>query len=78
MVSFSLDELTLPYGKWKALSEERLPQLDPAARRWLYAWNAWDLAANARNDDERRIERRGHYLGWFDAQDDDARPVSER
>ena len=70
-------ELTLPYSAWEAMIKERLPRLAPSEREWLFAWNAHDLAMNVRDDNERRFERRGHYLGWLDAKVPTHAPVGE-
>ena len=49
--------------EWKSVVEGlSLPQDD---QEWLNAWDSHDLAMNVRDDAERAIERRGHYLGWF-------------
>ncbi len=63
---FTMADLALPYAQWHALENERRTKLDPEVRDWLDAWTLYDLIANTRSDDERRYERRGHYIGWFD------------
>jgi hypothetical protein len=63
---FTPDELRLGYLEWKPLSEERKPYLAERIRRWLADWEIWDFACSPMNDDERRMIRYGHYLGWWD------------
>lgn len=63
-------ELLLPYQEFNARLNElgikdRSTQ-DPE-RQWFFAWNALDFACGPRDDDERKVERLGHYQGWFDA-----------
>jgi hypothetical protein len=65
---FSTNELQLPYAEWKALAEVRgkHPQLHPEVRKWLHAWRLHDLMSSPMDDDQRRVMRYGHYLGWLD------------
>lgn len=65
---FTPDELCLPFPEWKALAEARRPHLDPVTRQWLAAWGVWDLHCSPMSDDDRRLIRYGHYLGWLDRQ----------
>lgn len=62
---FTPDELQLGYTAWKALSESLRPRLAPSVRSWLAEWQLWDLACSPMDDNERRLIRYGHYLGWL-------------
>jgi hypothetical protein len=62
---FTPDELTLGYTEWKRLVEKRRKQLAPEVRQWLGRWQSWDLACSPMDDNERRLIRYGHYLGWW-------------
>jgi hypothetical protein len=62
---FSLDEVRLPYDKWEKLQRERRSSLSAEARTWLDKWDMWDFACSPMADEERRLIRLGHYLGWF-------------
>lgn len=63
---FTPSELMLGYNDWKPLSEARLKHLLPDVRAWLHAWKRWDLACSPMDDNERRLIRYGHYLGWWE------------
>ena len=63
---FRPSELKLDYTEWVDLVSNR--ELASDLKKWLYCWKAWDLACSPMDDDERRIVRYGHYLGWFDAE----------
>lgn len=65
-LGFKPSELRLGSEEWKSLSEERAPHLRPETREWLGSWEMWNLACSPMSDDERRLIRYGHYLGWHD------------
>lgn len=66
---FSPTELKLPYLEWNEIAPIPPPRdsMTPELAEWLWAWHWWDLACSPMPDNERRLIRRGHYLGWFDA-----------
>jgi hypothetical protein len=66
---FDLVEVQLPYDKWDLLQRERRPSLSDEARAWLDRWNAWDFACSPMEDEDRRLIRLGHYLGWSHSAD---------
>lgn len=43
------------------------PTISPEDDEWLNAWELWDLACSPMQDEERKLIRYGHYLGWFAA-----------
>jgi len=63
---FIPSELTLPYQEWEKCVESKRAILTDDAWKWLTRWNDWDFACSPRDDNERRLIRLGHYLGWFD------------
>lgn len=63
---FTRGELVLRSKAWRALVHSRQEHLHPSVREWLAAWNLWDLACSPMDDNERRMIRYGHYLGWWD------------
>ena len=69
-LSMTPSDLLLPYKEFNArlneLGIKDRPIQDPE-RQWFFAWNLRDFAWSPRDDDERRVERLGHYVGWFNA-----------
>lgn len=65
---FSPGELRLPYHQWCNLVDSRKNVTAPDVRRWLAAWDLFDLMCSPMDDNERGLIRYGHYLGWFDRQ----------
>lgn len=56
-------ELTLDYTSFlKFLYENKLSE---SITKWLYEWNALDLALSPMEDHDRRFIRYGHYQGYF-------------
>ncbi len=49
----------LPYSEWRAVEKPDTPEF----RRWLAAWERWDLINSPMGDSERRLIRCGHYIG---------------
>lgn len=64
---FSGSELQLSYTKFKALADSRKSTLDDEVKKWLWEWDRYDFATSPRDDDERRLIRYGHFLGYFAA-----------
>ena len=62
---FTHAELMLPYVQWEDLAKRLMPYLRSEVRIWLFAWKRWDNDQSVRNDSMRPYERRGHYIGWF-------------
>ena len=63
-MSFTPNELQLPYAEFKALADGRRGELDPTWREWLGQWDMWDLACSPMPDRERRALRYQHSLEW--------------
>lgn len=59
------NQLTLNYNEWEALLKSN-PLQDTDDKRWLAAWNRYDLACSPMEDTQRSLLRYGHYLGWCD------------
>lgn len=65
VTGFTPDELQLNFTAWSALVDSRRKDLDPNVREWLGRWRTWDLFSSPMDDNERRMIRYGHHLGWF-------------
>ena len=68
VTGFRPSELQLPFAEFSELTASSGEQLDPEWRRWLGDWSLWDLACSPMPDEERRLIRYGHSLGWFAVQ----------
>lgn len=63
--SFKPSELLSSYPEFKKISENRKKTLNKETKKWLKEWELWDLACSPMDDNERKLIRYGHYLGWF-------------
>jgi len=56
-------DVLLPYSEFKT----RMVELNPVGkdREWLNEWESWDLACSPMDDNERKLIRYGHHLGWM-------------
>lgn len=50
------------FTDWTKINRSQLSAEDIA---WLNAWESYDLACSPMDDDERRMIRMGHNLGWW-------------
>lgn len=57
--------LHLGYEAWHQAIEELRPTLSNEDKEWLADWEMWDLACSPMDDNDRRLIRYGHRLGWF-------------
>lgn len=55
-------DVMLPYNEFKARMDEIKP--NGVDREWLDEWESWDFACSPMDDNERKLIRYGHYLGW--------------
>lgn len=58
-------KLLLPYLEWKDYINNIKNELDKETLKWLKEWELWDLACSPMDDNERKLIRYGHHLGWF-------------
>jgi hypothetical protein len=56
-------DLLLPFIEFKQIDKSKL---NPKTLCWLKHWELFDLATSPRDDEERKLIRYGHYLGWFE------------
>ena len=56
-------DILLPYTEFKL----RMTEIKPLGKYldWLNEWELWDLACSPMDDDERKLIRYGHFLGWM-------------
>ena len=56
-------DVMLSYTGFKS----RMLEIKPSGkyRDWLNEWENWDLACSPMDDNERKLIRYGHYLGWM-------------
>ncbi|EZP75015.1 hypothetical protein H839_15983 [Parageobacillus genomosp. 1] len=57
-------DLLVPYSKWREINPEELTNEE---REWYREWESHDLSVSPMSDEERKLIRYGHYLGWFAA-----------
>ena len=62
---FSPSELKSSYSKFKEVTNSKFDSLDDETKEWLSEWSRYDLAISPIDDDERKVLRYGHHLGWF-------------
>lgn len=55
--------LLLSYTEFKKYTDEN--EITGELRQWLNEWESWDLACSPMDDNERKLIRYGHFLGYF-------------
>lgn len=63
---FTPDEVMTDFYKFKEICGNK--KLNREAMMWLNARKSWDLACSPMDDNERKLIRYGHYLGWYSSQ----------
>ncbi len=65
VIGFNYSQLTSDYSDWKNIVELSRKNLNNDMKEWLSSWELWDLACSPMSDEERKLIRYGHHLGWF-------------
>lgn len=61
----TVDTLQLGYREFKQWVGENLNELDRNEREWLHDWESYDMVISPIDDEERRLARYYHCIGWF-------------
>ena len=57
------NETLLPYQEFVKLTNSK--SLNSVSQEWLNEWNSFDLATSPTVDEDRKLIRYGHYVGFM-------------